>query len=313
MRAGGRTDWAMQAATAVLAAGVGMLTYAPTRTTAELGAAPAPHAAACDPGRFKIALDVGHTVEAPGATSARGVKEYVFNLRLAKNLAARLNDAGFAQTHVFVMRGIGRAQLVARATRANALGIDLLVSIHHDDVQDRHKSKWNHRGEIQLYSDKFSGHALFISRESPHDSLAFARLLGAELQARGLRHTTHHAEEIPETRRELLDPELGIYRYDELLVLKLTKAPAVLVEAGIIVNRTDELMLETPEHQTRITEAMLAAIKQFCGIQQSKPPPQRSYRSRGGAAVEWHTLACFIIIPFCASRIRVLTVHLPIS
>src|SRR5260370_14782113 len=42
------------------------------------------HAAtSCDPSKFKIAIDVGHTIEAPGAISARGVTEYVFNLRLS--------------------------------------------------------------------------------------------------------------------------------------------------------------------------------------------------------------------------------------
>src|SRR5882672_8583141 len=55
----------------------------------------------CKPERFKSALDVGHTVENQGATSARGVKEYVFNLRLAKDMEKALKDAGFSQTHLF--------------------------------------------------------------------------------------------------------------------------------------------------------------------------------------------------------------------
>jgi N-acetylmuramoyl-L-alanine amidase len=40
--------------------------------------------------------------------------------------------------------------------------------------------------------------------------------------------------------------------------------PAVLVEAGIIVNRADELLLETPEHRARIAQANLAAVSRFC-------------------------------------------------
>jgi len=266
MGTGGRTGQAVRAAAIVVLAGTATLARAPA------GPITAAQAGACEPPRFKIALDVGHTVEAPGATSARGVKELEFNLRLGRELAARLKEAGFAQTHLFIMRGVGRAQLVARTARANSLGVDLLLSLHHDDVQDRHKSRWTYKGETHLYSDVFSGHALFVSRANPNDSLAFATLLGAELQSRGLHPTRHHAEAIAGERRDLINPELGVYQYDELLVLKLTKAPAVLLEAGIIVNRADELLLETPEHRARITDAALAAVSRFCGIQQAKPP-----------------------------------------
>src|SRR5215813_394825 len=88
--------------------------------------------AACVPERFKTVLDVGHTVENQGATSARGVKEYVFNLRLAKEMEKALIDAGFAQTHLFITHGATRAQLFKRVERANALGVDLFVSVHHN-------------------------------------------------------------------------------------------------------------------------------------------------------------------------------------
>ena len=38
-------------------------------------------------------------------------------------------------------------------------------------------------------------------------------------------------------RRILVDAEDGVYRYDQLIVLRQTKMPAVLLEAGSIVNR----------------------------------------------------------------------------
>jgi N-acetylmuramoyl-L-alanine amidase len=234
----------------------------------------APQAAACEKERFKIALDVGHTLEAQGATSARGVKEYVFNLRLAKDIEKALRDTGFAQVHLIVARGYTRAQLFKRVERATALDADVFVSIHHNDVQRRFKSKWEHEGKTYAYSDLYSGHSLFISRENVRfdDSLAFGRLLGAELNARGLTYTHHHTEDVPGERRELLDPEVGVYRYDQLVVLAHANAPAVLLEAGIIVNRTEELLLQTPEHRAKIADATLAATTRFCGLQQSRPP-----------------------------------------
>src|SRR5262245_18396625 len=68
MRTNGWPCHAARALTLVVA--VGTLVNVVPRVEAE----PARQASACDPARFKIALDVGHTAENPGATSARGVK-----------------------------------------------------------------------------------------------------------------------------------------------------------------------------------------------------------------------------------------------
>jgi N-acetylmuramoyl-L-alanine amidase len=231
----------------------------------------------CRPGRFKIALDVGHTIEAPGATSARGIKEYAFNLRLAKEIAKTLSDASF-QTHLVIVQGDKRAQqLFKRVQRANALDADLFVSIHHNDVQDRYKEKWMYEGESRFYSDRFAGHSLFVSRENPKiaESLAFGHRLGIALKDQGLVYTNHHLENVAGERRKLLDPEAGVYRYDKLFVLMHTKMPAVLVEAGIIVNRDEELLLETPEHRDRFAHAMLVAAIDFCAMQQYRMGPAR--------------------------------------
>src|SRR5262249_51871674 len=228
---------------------IGLLTTAGSPAAAE--AASTPQAPACDAARFKVALDVGHTEEVQGATSARGVKEYVFNLRLATQMEQALKEAGFTQAQLFITHGKTHAQLYTRAARANTLGLDLFVSIHHNDVQERYKSKWEYNGESRSYSDTYSGHSLFVSRDNPRfrDSLAFGHLLGVELKERGLVCTDHHTENVPGERRELLDAEAGVYRYDHLVVLMFTKVPALLMEAGIIVNRSDEPVLESPERR----------------------------------------------------------------
>src|SRR5262249_47033366 len=78
------------ASAAIIAMGLGaaLLAGTPPDAGAETGATrPQP---TCAPERFKTVLDVGHTVENQGATSARGVKEYVFNLRLAKEMEKAL-------------------------------------------------------------------------------------------------------------------------------------------------------------------------------------------------------------------------------
>ena len=63
-------------------------------------------------------------------------------------------------------------------------------------------------------------------------------------------------------RRELVDAETGVYRYDQLVVLRKTQMPAVLLEAGSIINRDEELLLATPEHQALISAAVTEAVPQ---------------------------------------------------
>ena len=75
---------------------------------AQPAAAPAPPSAVaqCDRSRFHALLDVGHTAEAPGARSARGAREFEFNLRLAKEIDERLIEAGFEKTELLITEGL---------------------------------------------------------------------------------------------------------------------------------------------------------------------------------------------------------------
>src|SRR5215207_8274653 len=67
---------------------------------------PAAHAAraearptdGCKRATFRVIIDVGHTEKSPGAISARGVTEFVFNLNLAKRIEQQLLAAGFRRS-----------------------------------------------------------------------------------------------------------------------------------------------------------------------------------------------------------------------
>ena len=69
-----------------------------------------------------------------------------------------------------------------RVERANALGADLFLSIHHDSVPDQLLEKWEFEGEQRGFSDRFKGHSIFISDDNSDraGSLLFARLLGGQ-------------------------------------------------------------------------------------------------------------------------------------
>jgi N-acetylmuramoyl-L-alanine amidase len=215
---------------------------------------------------FKIAIDVGHTPQASGATSARGTQEFAFNLALAKQIVQSLNRGGFKNVLELTVTGTGRRQLIDRVALANTAKVNLLLSIHHDDVQSSYYKTWSFDSVTHFYSDNFSGYSLFVSHENRfwESSWSFASLLGRELISRGMHFTFHHAEHIPGENRELLDDRRGIYRYDRLFVLRNTLAPAVLLEAGVIVNRDEELILKSPQRQSAVGEAVLLAAKQFC-------------------------------------------------
>jgi N-acetylmuramoyl-L-alanine amidase len=96
--------------------------------------ASSPPATICVPAKFRIVLDVGHTAKSEGASSARNVPEFAFNLHLAQRIEQKLKAEGFAATKLLVTEGNARASLVKRVAAANDWPADLFLSIHHDSV-----------------------------------------------------------------------------------------------------------------------------------------------------------------------------------
>jgi N-acetylmuramoyl-L-alanine amidase len=230
-------------------------------------AAAAATPASCNRAAFRVIVDVGHTADVPGAISARGVTEYAFNLRLAKLISERLVDAGFWKTKLLVTAAAPHRGLFERAFRANHDRADLLLSVHHDSVPAPLLESWDYEGKENRFSDRFRGHSIFVSyaNRARQRSLAFARLLGTRLAAHGLRYTPHYTNPVMgRWRRELVDAQAGVYRFDDLVVLRYARMPAVLLEAGSIVNRDEELLLASAEHQGLIAEAVAEAVAGFC-------------------------------------------------
>src|ERR1700694_2377793 len=153
-----------------------------------------PVATMCDPAKFRIVLDVGHTAKSEGAISARNVAEFAFNLRLARQIEEKLKAEGFAETRLLVTEGKARPSLVRRVAAANALHADLFLSIHHDSVPDSLLENWKFEGKKSHFSDRFSGYSVFVSYENPHlnGSLLFGHLLGNELKDRGLQYARQY-------------------------------------------------------------------------------------------------------------------------
>ena len=193
-----------------------------------------PAVAACDPARFRVALDIGHSRANPGSTSASG----------------------------------GRP---SSATR------------RHDSVQPQYLQAWDVQGTPQRYTERFSGHSVFMSALNVQAAASqqFAVLLGEALRRQGMTPSLHHAEPIPGEGRPLLDARLGLFRFDGLAVLRTAAMPAVLLEAAIIVNPVDEQRVRSGEVSRQVSAAVAAAVRQFCDAGGGASSPSPSGRRSG--------------------------------
>ncbi|WP_314954525.1 N-acetylmuramoyl-L-alanine amidase [Bradyrhizobium cosmicum] len=228
---------------------------------------PTQSAAKCEMSKFRIVVDVGHTPDSYGALSARNDTEFGFNFRLARQIAAKLKSEGFAATRLLVTDGKARPSLFKRVGAANDGRADLFLSIHHDSVPDKLLESWEFDGANSYFSDRFSGHSLFVSQRNPHfaTSLRLARMIGRQLKEQGLHYASQYTLPLMgRYRRELLDKDVGVYRYDGLVVLSRTSSAAVLLEAGSIINRDEEMTMNSSERQELIASAVAAAMGEFC-------------------------------------------------
>jgi N-acetylmuramoyl-L-alanine amidase len=178
---------------------------------------------------------------------------------------AALQDAGFIATFLIGERG-EPLQLSQRTDIARAAGASLFISLHHDSVQPKYLSAWMVKGRTQKYSDVFHGYSLFVSARNKHfaASREFAVLLGQALLHQGLTPSLHHAEMIPGEGRPLLDPQIGLYQFDDLVVLRTATMPAVLLESAIIVNRSEEERVRSGDYHRQVVAALVQASNAYC-------------------------------------------------
>lgn len=212
-----------------------------------------------------VAVDVGHYLDKPGAISAHGITEFEYNHALAAVIAARLADAG---TPVRLIGHRGEmADLRARPREAEAAGAGFFLSVHHDSVKEQYLQPWVWQGRALRHAEGFAGFSLFVSRLNPRldASLACASAIGAALRRAGLPVATHHGVSSEGVARPWADEANGVYFYDNLVVLKTATVPAVLLEAGVIINRDEERALATPERRALTAEAVVDGL-QHCGV-----------------------------------------------
>lgn len=208
-----------------------------------------------------VAVDVGHTLQAPGATSARGAREYDLNSALARVIADHLRAAGLP---VMLVNGDGRiAALTQRTAAATQSGAGFFLSVHHDSVQPQFLERWTLHGTPHWRSRGRRGFSLFVSRKNPDltTSLRCASRVGNALREAGFSPSTYHAEEIPGESRTFADADNGVYYDDNLAVLRTASSPAILLEAGVITDPDEESRLRAPPARQRLASAVAAGLR----------------------------------------------------
>lgn len=219
-----------------------------------------------------VAIDVGHSASKAGAKSARGKEEFAFNLRFAEELIQR--STSWPNLKLLLLGESDRQSLIGRVRAAGRIGAQVFVSIHHDSVNDKYLQSWIFNGKTLAYADGFRGYSIFISKQGARvrSSLALATRLGERLRANNLTPTLHHAEKIRGESRELLQPELGIYEAP-FLVLTKNKMAAILFEVGVIVNRAEEVDLESKNYRAKLQTSLLDALDSYCRDRSGKSVP----------------------------------------
>ena len=216
-------------------------------------------AAASAGAQTTVAIDVGHFIEEPGATSARGRPELDFNRELAAAIESAVRGRGLGTLL------IGADGFMSRLTQrtAAAAGMDFFLSVHHDSVQPHFLETWEYDRVERAFSDRYSGFSLFVSRKnrSLARSLACASAMGEALRRAGFSPSLYHADPIPGENKPFADRRNGVHYYDNLIVLKTARTPAVLLEAGVIVNRYEELKVQAEEARKGIAAAVADGLR----------------------------------------------------
>ncbi len=179
-----------------------------------------------------IVIDAGHGGRDPGASSVTKRTEKELNLSISLKLQRKLEDLGYS---IIMTRDTDEyIDLYERARIANDSNADLFVSIHGNA-----STSSVHKGIQVLYCPAFD------SEIKESDQHPFAKsIMEALLAGTGA-------------------IDKGIIQRPNLVVLRETKMPAVIVETGFISNPEEEKILYTEKYQDKIVESIVKGIEDY--------------------------------------------------
>lgn len=216
----------------------------------------------------KIVIDPGHGGHDPGAIGKSGLREKDVNLDIAKRLAKLLREDGIGvvltrSTDTFVPLG-------RRADIANSADADFFISIHSNANRVRSLTGL----EIYYISSRIndSRRALLTAGNTKldfdstcfyHPSLDLKATLWDMIYTYNRSESMQMANSICKAIDHDLDTRVIGVKGANFQVLKGTRMPAILIEAGFLSNRNEEKLLKNSYYRQQIAEAIEQGIKNY--------------------------------------------------
>ncbi len=266
----------------VPAAGIGVISknflHSPERVVLELGKvrptpSPAPEQAPPPPrhrqGPPIVVIDPGHGGPDTGALGPKGLAEKQLTLSVAKKLASRLRNMGYA---VRLTRTKDEARALSdRVALANRLEAAIFVSLHVNSSTAR-----SVRGAETYYmslDQKASDAAAqsiaevenAVSGKKRSSASGLDLILWDMAQSEVLNESAALALDIQLRLNTLLGIKDRGVKQAPFVVLTGATMPAALVEIGFLSNPGEAAQLESNSHQQELAEAIASGIRDFLG------------------------------------------------
>jgi N-acetylmuramoyl-L-alanine amidase len=204
---------------------------------------------------LEIILDIDHVPsQFESVLSSSCEQEDIYNAQLSHYIIKHSNSTDRLSVEMKINK---RKPLRYETDKdLNNLNKDLLIAIHHGSVQKQYIQKNIYGCPTSKHGRGFS---IFISRNNKYydKSLAYAKALGNGLLDQGLYPSLHHTEKIKGENKEAVDVRLGIYISNDLRILNDSKYPALLLEAGVIVNPIEDIEVRSNKFRSKISNAIL--------------------------------------------------------
>lgn len=189
-------------------------------------------------GKYLIAIDAGHGGKDPGAVSPIDkTKEKDLTLQISKLLNEKLVQNGYDT--IMTRTGDTYPNLKERTEIANNKDADLFISIHINAVD-----KADIRGIQNLYYPNDGEYA------NGRDNEALAKII--------------HEELIKQTGAD----DRKIVKRPNLVVIKYTEMPSVLIECGFLTNPDELNLMKSQEYQDKLVEGIYKGLQRYFEGQQ---------------------------------------------
>lgn len=225
-----------------------------------------------------VAIDAGHGGEDPGAIGKAGTREKDVTLKVARELARRINGEPGMKA-VLTRTGDYFVPFRERLRRARVAQADLFVSVHADAFMNRsvrgssvyvlstgrasnEAARW--LADRENAADLVGG----VSLDDKSDVLASVLL---DLSQNAVISASRDAAGRVLTELDRVgDLKKTEVQHASLIVLTSPDIPSMLIETAYISNPDEERKLRDPGHQARLAEAIHAGVRKFF---YASPPP----------------------------------------